>query len=530
MTPHLFLEDLVMTTYNVMRPLKTFARMLTFTAGLAFLPTIYSACDSAEEKKPTVAGCYFDSDCWEGRVCVSTNDQPLSSANPGKCAYGSEEAGDEYDDPLPPAPDVNPVDAGIPPQPECTDEDNDHFYRQEGCGTAVDCDDKNQTMFPGAQELCNLVDDDCNIEVDNGFQNGPCYSGQGSCRREGTYTCSDTGLEATCNAVAGEPGEVICDSSDNDCDGVVDTVENCGLLALAVEGGIFLSYLDGNGLSRIGGVQGSNYSPSWSPDGTRIAFRSRSGDINSLNIISVDGGAIQRIVGGIADYEKPVWSPDGQKIFFVGSGAKRDIYSVNIDGSNLIGLTNDDDAEKNISLSPDERFLAFEREGRGGLYILNLETREVTNPVMGHNSDWSPDGTKIVYHASGEGGWKDIFITDPQGINVQNLTNNPREHDSNPKWSPKGTEIAFFRGRGGFNRIYIMRADGGGISAVTQSPDLNNYVEWSPDGHFLAFKMHVGNVYTLNLITLALTNITRDDDQFSFAGFSVSPQYRGRIQ
>src|SRR3989339_1860027 len=118
MKPHLFLEDLVMTTYNVMRPLKTFARMLTFTAGLALLPTVYS-CAPAEEKKETAAGCYFDTDCREGRVCVSQNDQPLPSQNPGKCGYGQEDAGGDADQvdvgyDIPPEVDAEGSDSGTP--------------------------------------------------------------------------------------------------------------------------------------------------------------------------------------------------------------------------------------------------------------------------------------------------------------------------------------------------------------------------------------------------------------------------------
>lgn len=52
---------------------------------------------------------------------------------------------------------------------DCTDNDNDGYSPDAlGCGP-VDCDDNNASIYHGAPELCNGVDDDCDGEVDNGF-------------------------------------------------------------------------------------------------------------------------------------------------------------------------------------------------------------------------------------------------------------------------------------------------------------------------------------------------------------------------
>jgi Tol biopolymer transport system component len=68
-----------------------------------------------------------------------------------------------------------------------------------------------------------------------------------------------------------------------------------------------------------------------------------------------------------------------------------------------------------------------------------------------------------------------------------NLTNNAAA-DDHPVWSPSGAQIAFVSDRGGHRVLYVMSADGSGLTAV--APGINDtsfavgddYVSWSPDG------------------------------------------------
>jgi hypothetical protein len=84
-----------------------------------------------------------------------------------------------------------------------------------------DCDDTRNFVYPGAPELCNYIDDNCNGQIDEG---AITTCGLGWCRRNG----------AGCNTMActpGKPRAEICNDFDDDCDGVDDNgtdLQLCG--------------------------------------------------------------------------------------------------------------------------------------------------------------------------------------------------------------------------------------------------------------------------------------------------------------
>ena len=91
---------------------------------------------------------------------------------------------------------------------------------------SMDCDDANRSVNPGAMEICNQRDDDCDGQVDDGAR---VRCGQGWCERLGP-TC------AVADCVPGAPLIERCNALDDDCDGVVDDGELCGAGAACVSG------------------------------------------------------------------------------------------------------------------------------------------------------------------------------------------------------------------------------------------------------------------------------------------------------
>lgn len=142
-------------------------------------------------------------------------------------------AGDDDDDPVPTS-----------PTPSGTDQDQDGFTVEEG-----DCDDTNQTVYPGADELCDGLDNNCNGEQDgpssvdaetyyldsdaDAYGNGE--SSLVACEAPAGYTpvggdCNDR--DATIN-----PGEAeICDGIDNNCNGEKDGATSADAITYYYDG------------------------------------------------------------------------------------------------------------------------------------------------------------------------------------------------------------------------------------------------------------------------------------------------------
>lgn len=264
---------------------------------------------------------------------------------------------------------------------------------------------------------------------------------------------------------------------------------------------------------RLAGV-GYDSSPTYSPDGSKIAFQSRlrlfTGDkYSDIYVMNADGTSIINLTRSPRYNDTdPSWSPDGSKIVF--NSARRDvdahyasrIHVMNADGTNPINLSQYD-ARGRLAWSPDISKIAFTCEDptAPGLYArasipeICVVNADGTNPVrLTHNSvfdaypTWSPNGSKIAFESRrGRDSGSDIYVMNVDGTNPVRLTEMPRfTHAIDPQWSPDGSKIAFATSLYGRSSDAVMNADGTNPSPFYGPIRIGGYT-WSPDGSQMAY-------------------------------------------
>jgi Tol biopolymer transport system component len=112
---------------------------------------------------------------------------------------------------------------------------------------------------------------------------------------------------------------------------------------------IYLMNADGTNLTLINNT-GWCFTPSFSPDGSKIAVRAYGDGNNEIFTIQTDGTDLTRLTVNTGEDSDPAWSPDGSLIAFTSDReGNREIYTMNADGSNQTRITYHSAADSNPS-------------------------------------------------------------------------------------------------------------------------------------------------------------------------------------
>ena len=213
--------------------------------------------------------------------------------------------------------------------------------------------------------------------------------------------------------------------------------------------GLSMMNIDGLAITQLPRITELDRFPSWSPDGKQIAFSGTNGIVYVMN---TDGTNVTRLTNVVCMY--PVWSPDGKHIAIAGttirlSGSScnvRGIYIMNADGSNLVLVTKLPEGEvKDIAWSPDGKHIIFASNSDAppnadsfylDIYSVDVDGSNLTQLTHGgkggFNLTWSPDSKYIAFdNRNSEKRQHLIYIMNSDGSNITILT-----EGSYPAWQP----------------------------------------------------------------------------------------------
>jgi dipeptidyl aminopeptidase/acylaminoacyl peptidase len=248
------------------------------------------------------------------------------------------------------------------------------------------------------------------------------------------------------------------------------------------DGALYMANADGTGATQ---VAPEGFSPSWSRDGRKLAFRVHepSGDpcCPTSNVYVAEIGAGQPVkvthepLLVVYDFAR-----SGDIVAFEYDVTSK-VSTVHADVTGLTPLTGQNVCcLQHPSLSPDGSmvaYYAFDETGdlnTTGYDIFVSPTDGSSPPVDITHADgqdfapvWSPDGSRIAYINSPDNLFAQgsLYVVDADGSHRTNLT--PNDSATDPTWSPDGTRIAYTGYISGEPHVYVANADGSGRQDIT---------------------------------------------------------------
>jgi len=240
----------------------------------------------------------------------------------------------------------------------------------------------------------------------------------------------------------------------------------------------------------------------FSPNGSEVVFSQQTHQGGSdtpreLFVMNADGTGVTQLTHDGAYAGFPAWSPDGTTIAYA-----------SYQGSNYIpGCLG-------LSICPTDLYLIDAAGGTPRQFATDPDLSETT-------PSWSPDGSRLAFAETGQGGTGSIVNVAVDGSDRVELS--PTGSVSFPSWSPDGNWIAFLLGQDGTNLLVSATPSDLGHHVITDTHTDTNFGRpvWSPDGTLIAYARPFAG--TTSLWTIAATGDRSPERVAGFPGYDASP-------
>lgn len=225
-----------------------------------------------------------------------------------------------------------------------------------------------------------------------------------------------------------------------------------------------------------------------------------------LQVADADGFNPQTIASSVEPLMSPSWSPDGKKVAYVSFERKSAaIYVQTLATGERVRVAEFPGINGAPAWSPDGTRLALtlSKDGSPDIYVLNLSTRALTKLTKSFAIDtepsWSPDGSSIVF-TSDRGGKPQIYMVPSQGGQEKRLTFSGN-YNARASFSPDGRSLVMVHGNGNDYRIAVMDMATRSLNVLTggradESPS------FAPNGAMILYASKKGRTGFLSAVSL----------------------------
>ena len=242
---------------------------------------------------------------------------------------------------------------------------------------------------------------------------------------------------------------------------------------------------------------------------TRLSYVIKDGKRYRLVISDADGQNIRNAMNSSEPIISPSWSPDGKKVAYVSfEDRKPVIYVHELATGRRIALSNQKGNNSAPAWSPDGRKLAISlsKDGNTQIYSINADGTGLQRLTRGNTIDTEPqysaDG-RYIYFTSDRGGNPQIYRMSAEGEQVEGVKRVTFKQGfvTSPRISPDGKFLAYIANIGGAYRLYILNLATGDAQALTDGTS-DESPSFAANGRYVLYSTKVGGKRVLAAVSV----------------------------